>query len=697
MADVSKPLYESFSWFRDDFKTTSQVGSKLRIKGKALYATVSGNHRKYVDEELLRSARTLAGKPVTINHDLNHVIGHVLDADYEDGFIEYVAEINKPEYVRKLRDKFNLTADEYYSRWGVEPVYGVSVEANYRYHDEDCLGGTCEVEPHGIIFSALSIVEDPEKPGVSGTTLGLMEMSLTEARLVSKMLGDYTTFHGMPKRLFESYNHDVVHKFEKEKTNMKKPKKAKEASKSHKELVAEASVSSDPRAGFLMEQEEPEPCPEGEHRNEAGDCVTTEQEEEPCAEGEKRNPETGECEPTATEQEEPCPEGEKRNEEGDCVPAATEQEGGCPEGEHKDDLDNCVPDEPPHASVPEFPAVAPAVPSTPIPAVAEFRLGEPFADYTGMDDCIAKNPDKEDPAAYCASIKQQTEGETRMRSMEKQIRALRLELKNVGKAKETEAVAQKHREESLKDSIDALQETVKQLGFNIESIGKNIRQTAKQQRSDVKTINETIQKVQEQRNSDVVVIKKVFKENNQWKAKKNALDKAQCVSIGALKTTTLEHDSKFTSVGDTFRQVTGVVSSLNETHTNRAALIQNSVTDLATNYTAIRDATDKRVKSLEWKTTNTLQKVAEIDKKYPVLEEAYKALNTNYTNFVLETKAKQAKEGEKIKETANLPERIKEMEGQIDTLKKHIPANFKTTIQKPEDEPATEAVPTRRT
>ena len=33
----------------------------------------------------------------------------------------------------------------------------------------------------------------------------------------------------------------------------------------------------------------------------------------------------------------------------------------------------------------------------------------PFGDYADMDDCISKNSDKEDPAAYCASIQKQAE------------------------------------------------------------------------------------------------------------------------------------------------------------------------------------------------------------------------------------------------------------------------------------------------
>ncbi len=40
---------------------------------------------------------------------------------------------------------------------------------------------------------------------------------------------------------------------------------------------------------------------------------------------------------------------------------------------------------------------------------AEAKVNEPFADYKDFDDCVAKNSDKEDPQAYCGSIKAKTE------------------------------------------------------------------------------------------------------------------------------------------------------------------------------------------------------------------------------------------------------------------------------------------------
>jgi hypothetical protein len=41
----------------------------------------------------------------------------------------------------------------------------------------------------------------------------------------------------------------------------------------------------------------------------------------------------------------------------------------------------------------------------------KLKLGEPFAGYTDFADCVAKNKDKENPEAYCGSIKHEAEGE----------------------------------------------------------------------------------------------------------------------------------------------------------------------------------------------------------------------------------------------------------------------------------------------
>ena len=225
-------MYEKFSWFRDDVKLTSQVGNKIRIKGRALYATVSRNDRKYIADELLRSARTLANKPIDVNHAVSRwealaeaghthepkpkLIGHVLDADYEDGYIEYIAEINDSEYVAKLKDREALTKESYIEKWGKDPIYGVSVDAVYRYPQNES-EKTDLVTPLGIQFIRLSLVEDPEKPGVRDTTIEIMEMSLTETTVVGNIIKDFAP------DLFETYEREVVNKMS-ENIGEEKPK-----------------------------------------------------------------------------------------------------------------------------------------------------------------------------------------------------------------------------------------------------------------------------------------------------------------------------------------------------------------------------------------------------------------------------------------------------------------------------------------
>ena len=57
-------ILENFSWMTPEFKTVDSGKNTIRIKGVAMKSNVvSRNKRKYVEEELKRSARTLSGKP----------------------------------------------------------------------------------------------------------------------------------------------------------------------------------------------------------------------------------------------------------------------------------------------------------------------------------------------------------------------------------------------------------------------------------------------------------------------------------------------------------------------------------------------------------------------------------------------------------------------------------------------------------
>ncbi len=233
---MSKLLYESFSWMRSDLTYAGPNGNKAQFKGIALIPTISGNGRRYVTDELHRSARTLVGKRVDLNHNSQKIKGNVTWAEYENDAIEYVMEIKDAEYVQKLRDRQNLTKEVYIKKWGRDPIYGVSVDANYRYHDEECRGGQCIHQPHGIIFNALSLVEDPERPGVAGTTIELLETQSPERRISEALVRDLVPLSIRDTVLTENKN-----------MTTQPPKKLKE-----------------------------EECEKGKHMNDKGECVPDE-------------------------------------------------------------------------------------------------------------------------------------------------------------------------------------------------------------------------------------------------------------------------------------------------------------------------------------------------------------------------------------------------------------------------------------
>jgi len=234
---MTQKLYEKFSWIKQDLIYAGPKGNKAQFKGVALLPTISGNGKKYVTEELHRSARTLVGKPLTLNHNPNKVLGDVTWAEFENDCIEYVAETKNPEYIAKLQDRKRLTKEAYVKKWGRDPIYGVSVEANYRFHDSQCVGGHCTLEPHGIIFNALSLVEDPERPGVTGTTVEIMETLNVEKRLSEMIVKDLVPPEHQSSVLTESKT---------KVTTMTNPKE---------KIEEECS------------------CPPGQHKNENGECV----------------------------------------------------------------------------------------------------------------------------------------------------------------------------------------------------------------------------------------------------------------------------------------------------------------------------------------------------------------------------------------------------------------------------------------
>lgn len=457
-------IKESFEWMAPEFKIVDSGKNTIRIKGVALRDNVvSRNNRKYTKEELTKAARTWIGKPVTINHDMSNKAGTIIWMEYEKGALEYLADIKKNPYVRMIRD-------------GSTSIRGVSVEANYLHnrcpkcgekfwteeafhhhmHTEHFVKTNPQLEPHGLVGTALSLVLSPEEPGVAGTTIDIMEMY---QKPVLRLLETVVTYR-------------------------------KEANKYLKKTRSKAVIQPESRQVFdkqLKEQEDPtkqglEPAT---HSPEDGEAD--------CGEGMHRDPETNQCVPddvptdqkttsdppeTKSTTETVCPEGfmpdpdDPQSEtcilkplpqsdpptdapkivpepiitipkvdvttpapagsatasetvadtENPLVPdlahgleptphPAPDDKPVCLQGTHWDaEINTCVPDEVAEAPATTAPTdIIPKVTVETLPAM--LKLGEPFANYDDHADCVAKNPDKEDPDAWCADAKRKAEGE----------------------------------------------------------------------------------------------------------------------------------------------------------------------------------------------------------------------------------------------------------------------------------------------
>jgi len=188
--DKGRRLY--YAWLNkyglDDTKSLDSQRGKLRRKerfdwagylrhikredGKyykvwAVFPIVSLNLNKYTEDELMRAARTLVGKPVNINHEFKLEDVEIIDAEYEDNSVECLIFIdNKAEFEgKRIIDMIDN-----------EEIIHVSIEAicrTFTWNDE---GRKCE----GLIFSGLALLTRDAFPGIPLTRIEPFEKFVHE-------------------------------------------------------------------------------------------------------------------------------------------------------------------------------------------------------------------------------------------------------------------------------------------------------------------------------------------------------------------------------------------------------------------------------------------------------------------------------------------------------------------------------------
>ena len=159
--DDTKPMAqqktkkEAYNWTGD---LTLQPETTT-IRGKALHPikTVHPEEwpsvREYLEDELIRAARTLKDKPLLLDHN-QPLHGNVLDAEYEDCAIEFVAQLDEPEVLDMIRQG---------------EIKHCSVEFEWKTLEK--MNG---IAPRGIHFTGLSLLKSFQ-PGDPLTTVEVWE------------------------------------------------------------------------------------------------------------------------------------------------------------------------------------------------------------------------------------------------------------------------------------------------------------------------------------------------------------------------------------------------------------------------------------------------------------------------------------------------------------------------------------------
>jgi len=156
---------ESFSWLGD-----IEPHRKNLIRGKALHPikTIHPEEwpsvRVYLEEELEQSAKTLVGAPLLLDH-MYPLDGRILDAKYEDGAIEYTAELNDKKTLESI---------------GKGEIKHCSVE--FVWNRLDKVDG---VAPRGIKFTGLSLLKNFE-PGDPKSSVEVWEYIIKQLREAKK-------------------------------------------------------------------------------------------------------------------------------------------------------------------------------------------------------------------------------------------------------------------------------------------------------------------------------------------------------------------------------------------------------------------------------------------------------------------------------------------------------------------------------
>ena len=168
-------VVESFRWIApvEYYKESEKVPGAKLYKVRAIHCTTTANKNRYAPEELRLGARSLAERPLNINHQIYDLPkeNKVLDAEYENGAVECVIQVA------------DLTLQEMIKSG---KIVHVSIEAKYRSAEQ----GDALV-PRGIVFTGLALLTKDVPPGDSLSNIVLWEKKTIAESLSPSQKHDY--------------------------------------------------------------------------------------------------------------------------------------------------------------------------------------------------------------------------------------------------------------------------------------------------------------------------------------------------------------------------------------------------------------------------------------------------------------------------------------------------------------------------
>lgn len=160
-----------------EFQIVGESLNKVKFKANVLKPGLSRNGRLYMPDEILEAGRTLAFKPINVNHT-KRVVGNVdwAKADKKSHILEVSGTVNKEPEVSllKMHDPkitgFSVQADFFSAECLHCKKQFPDMEALKEHLISEEKIHNFNYAPRDLIFNGLAICESPEMPGVPSAT-----------------------------------------------------------------------------------------------------------------------------------------------------------------------------------------------------------------------------------------------------------------------------------------------------------------------------------------------------------------------------------------------------------------------------------------------------------------------------------------------------------------------------------------------